>query len=298
MRSAASPSLVSSERRAIEYASMVRVGLVGCGTIGSRLALALQRNYADVARVIALYDINPSHALALQQRLTNAPPITPLSTLIRRSHLVIEAASAHAASRLIKQALRANRSVLIMSVGGLLGSARWQTLAHRSTGRVYIPSGALVGLDGVKAMAIGRIRRASLTTRKPPRALFSAPYVRRRGLRLNRLTKPRVIFDGSPRAAVAAFPQNTNIAAALTLAMQSSAQPAGRSAARAPVRIRVIADPTIRVNRHELVVVSDCGRFECQVESVPSANPKTSELAVRSAIATLGRIFRPIAVGT
>ena len=176
-----------------------------------------------------------------------------------------------------------------MSVGGLLRDQTWQRLARRSRSRVYLPSGALAALDGVKAMAVGRILRLSLTTRKPPRALASAPYVRRRRLHLERLTRPSVIFEGSPRAVVGAFPQNTNVAAALALA-------GGRAGARA--RIRVVADPSIRRNIHELDVQGDCGRIRCRIESRPSANPKTSELAVRSAVATLARIFDPVHLGT
>jgi len=176
-----------------------------------------------------------------------------------------------------------------MSVGGLLRNTEWQRLARRSTGKVYIPSGALAGLDGVKAMAIGRITKLSLTTSKPPRALAEAPYVQRRRLRLDRLRRPSVIFEGSPRAVVRAFPQNTNVAAALALA-------SGQWGAHA--RIRVIADPSLHRNQHEVEVEGDCGRIRCMVQSVPSHNPKTSELAVRSAVATLERIFGVVAIGT
>jgi aspartate dehydrogenase len=97
------------------------------------------------------------------------------------------------------------------------------------------------------------------------------------------------VFEGSARAVVEAFPQNTNVAAALTLA-------SGLSEGR--TRIRVVADPTIRVNIHELEVEGDCGRIHCTIESRPSANPKTSELAVRSAVATLGRLFDSVLIGT
>lgn len=176
-----------------------------------------------------------------------------------------------------------------MSVGGLLRDQRWRRAAGRSKGKVYLPSGALAGLDGVKALAVGRIRTVSLTTRKPPRALADAPYVRQKRLKLQRLRRPRVVFEGSAREAVQAFPQNTNIAAAVTLA-------SGLSSDR--TRVTVIADPTIRRNRHELDVAGDCGRIRCEIESRPSANPKTSELAVRSAIATLGRLFEPVVIGT
>ncbi len=276
---------------------MVRVGLVGCGTIGSQLALALHRDYAHAASIVALHDVDRTHALALQRRLSARPPIVSLPTLIRTSQLVIEAASVETAGVVVTRALRANRSVFVMSVGALLRDRTWPRAARRSRGKVYVPSGALAGLDGVKAFAVGQIRRASLTTRKPPQALAGAPYVRRRGLRLERLTRPSVIFEGPPRAAVEAFPQNTNVAAALTLALCRLGAKEG-VAPRAPVRIRVVADPTIRVNVHELEVEGDCGRLTCRIESRPSANPKTSEVAVRSAIATLGRLFDAVQIGT
>ena len=268
---------------------MVRVGLVGCGTIGTQLARAIQRQYRHAARIVALHDCHPTHAIVLQRRLRHHPPVCSLPTLIRKSHLVLEAASAQISGQVVRRALRAHRDVLVMSVGGLLEDRTWQRIARRSRGRVYIPSGALAGLDGVKAMAVGTIRSVSLTTRKPPRALSSAPYVQRRRLRLDHLKQPSVIFEGSPRDVVKAFPQNTNVAAALALA-------SGASASRA--RIRVVADPGIRANVHELEVIGDCGSVRCRIQSRPSANPKTSEIAVRSAVATLGRIFDPVTIGT
>lgn len=268
---------------------MVRVGLVGCGTIGSRLAVALQRHYPHDARIAALHDVDHARARALQRRLHPRPPIVSLSRLIRASRLVIEAASVEAAGEVVRRALAARRDVFVMSVGALLRDQGWRRLARRAGRKVYIPSGALAGLDGVKAMATGRIRRLTLTTRKPPRALAEAPLVRRRGLILARLARPTVLFEGSPRAVVRAFPQNTNVAAALALA-------AGRSGGRA--RIRVVADPSLRRNVHELEVESAGGRMTCRIESRPSANPKTSELAVHSAIAALGRVFDTVLIGT
>lgn len=268
---------------------MVRVGLVGCGTIGSQLALAVQRKYPAAARMTGLHDADRSRAAALQRRLRSHPPILSLPALIHSSHLVIEAASAGVALEVVQRALRAKRSVLVMSVGGLLRGSSWQRLARRSGATVYIPSGALAGLDGVKAMAVGRIRRVSLTTRKPPRAFAGSAYVRGRGLALERLRKATLLFEGPPGQAVKAFPQNTNVAAALALA---SRVPHSR------IRIRVVADPSVRRNTHELDVQGDGGRIRCTIESRPSANPKTSEMAVRSAVATLERIFGSIAIGT
>ncbi|PIQ83765.1 MAG: aspartate dehydrogenase [Candidatus Omnitrophica bacterium CG11_big_fil_rev_8_21_14_0_20_63_9] len=273
---------------------MVRVGLIGCGTIGSRVALTLARKYRSVARIVALHDADPSRARSLARRLPSHPPVVALSALLRRSQLVLEAASVDAAAKVVGPALRAHRSIFVMSVGGLLINRTWQGLLRASRGRVYIPSGALAGLDGMKAMALGRITRATLTSRKPPRALASAPYLQRRGVRLAGVKRPTVVFHGSPEAVVKAFPQNTNVAAALTLAVSH-----GKAAARRPsIRIRVVADPTITRNIHEVEILGDCGRLWTRVESRPSRNPKTSELAVRSAIATLERIFGSAQIGT
>ncbi len=268
---------------------MIRVGLVGCGTIGSRVALALQQQYRGAARVTALHDHDLTHAHALQRQLRPSPRVLSLDRLIRASDLVVETASAEIAPTVVVRALRAHRDVLVMSVGGLLRDQRWRAAAGRSKGRVHIPSGALAGLDGIKALAVGRIRAVSLTTSKPPRALADAPYVKRNRMQLTGLRRPRVVFDGSARDVVRAFPQNTNIAAALALA-------SGRPASQ--VRVTVVADPSLRRNRHEVDVEGDCGRIRCQIESRPSQNPKTSELAVRSAIAALARLFEPVTVGT
>ncbi len=268
---------------------MIRVGLVGCGTIGSQLARALQQQLAHAARLTAIHDVDPSCAARLQRRLHPHPSVVPLPELIRRSDLVLEAASAEAVPEVVARSLRAHRSVFVMSVGGLLRNTSWRRLVRRSRGKLYIPSGALAGLDGIKAMALGRLHAAQLTTRKPPRALQAAPYVRSRRLRLDRLTRPSVIFQGTPRRAVKAFPQNTNVAAALSLA---SGLPDRK------IRIRVVADPSIRRNIHEVEVTGDCGRIQCRIESRPSSNPKTSEVAVRSAVAMLHRIVGQVSIGT
>jgi aspartate dehydrogenase len=178
-----------------------------------------------------------------------------------------------------------------MSVGALLQDGSWRALAERGRATVHVPSGALAGLDGIRAMASGRLTHASLTTRKPPRALADAPYVRSRGIRLRGLRRPKTVVQGSPAGAVKAFPQNINVAAALALAASSGG-------GRPTIRVRVVADPSIRRNTHELDVRGDSGRIRCRIESVPSANPKTSELAVRSAVATLGRLFGRVQLGT
>jgi len=277
---------------------MRTVGIVGCGTIGTALARALEQEYATQARLVALCDRSAAQAHILQTRLRSHPPIVSLPQLIRRAQLVIEAASVSVSSLVAQLALTANRDVLIMSAGGLLQRpALWQTAAGRSRGHLYLPSGALCGLDGVKAMALGSIRRISLTTRKPPRALAGAPGLARRKIQLERLRRATVVFAGSPLEAIRAFPQNTNVAATLTLS--ALVYRSSRSGRRPKITVRVIADPRARRNSHEVEVEAEAGRLIARLESRPSTeNPKTSEMAIRSALVTLKQLFAPVRIGT
>ncbi|MBI3324239.1 MAG: DUF108 domain-containing protein [Candidatus Omnitrophica bacterium] len=274
---------------------MTRVGIVGCGAIGSALAKAVDRSYADRAKVVALADCELAHAKQLQQQLRSRPSIVSIPELIRRSQLVVEAASVSVAERVARLALAADRDVLVMSAGGLLAGG-WRPAARRSRGRLYVPSGALSGLDGLKAMALGTIRRIRLTTTKPPKALASAPGVRALGKRLEQLRRRRVVFRGSPAQAVRAFPQNTNVAATMAL---GCAWQTARPSCRVPMTVQVVADPAAIGNRHELEIEADCGRISVRVESRPSAkNPRTSELAIRSALASLAQLLQPVRIGT
>lgn len=261
----------------------LRIGIIGCGAIGSALATVIDRDYGARAQVVGLVDVDRARAAALAARLHPRPVVTSLPQLIRRCDLVIEAAGVAVAPRVCRLGLAAGRDVLIMSTGGLLSQASlWPQLAQRSRGALYVPSGALCGLDGIKAMA-GTIRRLRLTTRKPPRALGITRTLR----------APTLLFRGSPADAIKRFPQNTNVAATMMLTATLSG---GR---RPAATVRVIADPALKVNTHELEVDSDCGTLRVRVQSRPStSNPKTSELAIRSALATLRQVLAPVRVGT
>ena len=273
---------------------MTRVGLVGCGTIGSALAKAIERNYADVARVVALCDSDFLHAQRLQQKLSGHPPIVSLSRLLSRSDLILEAASASISCSVARRALSAGCDCLVMSTGGLLGHLpQLARAARRSHANLLLPSGALGGLDAVKALSMGMLRRVRLTTRKPPRALAGSPFAITRRLRLNGLRQPRIVFTGSPSKVVRAFPQNTNVAATVALACARSGFPTNR------IQVRVVADPSLRRNVHELSVIGDAGQVEVRIESRPSRdNPKTSETAIRSALAVLDQAFGSVRIGT
>ena len=191
--------------------------------------------------------------------------------------MILEAASPSAVPALLKKARRYRRQLLVMSTAGLLTSQRLLRQAQEEGCVVSIPSGALIGVDGLKAFAGGSLKKVTLTTRKPPRSFGLKP-----------LRKAKVLFEGSALKAVRLFPQNVNVAATVILAGVSTKK----------FRVRVIADPTLFRNTHELLAEGKDGRFLCRAENLPSENPKTSRLAILSATAALRQMFQTVHVGT
>ena len=226
-----------------------------------------------------IYDNNPQRSQLLCQRLRSAIPVLAPEKLVPECDLLIEAASTQAVPQLLSLVIAHKKSMLVMSTGGLLLNPALLKRAIRSQIPVYAPSGALVGLDGIKAAATEGLRSVTLTTRKPPRAFTG----------LGCLKRPQLLFQGSAGKAVMAFPQNINVAATLALA--------GLGPAR--TRVRLIADPAVRENIHEVEAVGSFGRLFSRTENRPSAeNPKTSRLAFQSAVVTLRQILQPFKVGT
>lgn len=267
----------------------LKIGLIGCGAIGSRLAREIKFRFRNEARLVGIYDRDLEKARALGRRLKLSPAILPPTQIVARCDLIIEAASAEAVGPLLLQVIAQRKSLLLLSTGGLLKHRRLLREASHLNVPVYLPSGALAGIDGVKAASLGGLKSVTLTTRKPPEAFRGAPFVGRRRILLNSLRRPRLLFEGSVTEAVKAFPQNVNVAATLALAGGTSAR----------TRVRVVADPTIRRNIHEVEASGDFGRLSIRIVNRPSPeNPKTSRLATLSALATLQQILEPVKIGT
>lgn len=269
---------------------MIKVGVIGCGTIGTELSIACQRRFGDEVTLEAIADIDIARAHKLQKKLRPKPRILAIDDLIRRCDLVIEAASARTSADIAKKALSQGKDVMIMSVGGLLGREK-EMLRLSKTHRccLYIPSGGIVGIDGLKAAKIGRIHRVQITTRKPPQGFEDAPYVIRHKIKLKNLKAEKVLFEGNAAAAVRGFPKNINVSATLSMA--------GLGARK--TKVRIIATPQMLMNVHEVYVVGDFGSFYTRSENFPSEqNPKTSRLAILSAVATLERILKNVKIGT
>lgn len=212
--------------------------------------------------------------------------------LIRSVDLVIECASQDAVRLIVPQALQAGRNVMVLSVGAFVDKELRETLfglAKQHNCKLYFPSGAVVGIDGINSACREGVSSVTLTTRKPPSGLLGAPYLVEHGIEPGTLKNETVLFEGAASEAVKAFPSNVNVAATISLA--------GIGFDRTMVKI--IADPSLSRNVHEITVEGEFGRFCTRVENLPSHdNPKTSYLAALSAISTLKKILCPVQIGT
>jgi len=269
----------------------VRVAIIGCGAIGSVLAKAVDEGYVDV-ELVALMDIVKEKCSELAASLGRCKPdiVTDIDELLAKEpDVVVEAASQQAVRDYAKKILSEGISLVVLSVGALMDSEflkELEDLAHRHNAYIYIPSGAIAGLDAVKALRRVGFRKILLRTRKPPKSLrFSKNYT----LQLSRASGPVTIYKGVASEAVKLLPFNINVAATLSLA-------AGKD-----VEVEVLADPSIQRNVHEIVIESPASNIVVRVENVPSPeNPRTSYLAALSAIELLRRIAgdERIIVGT
>jgi aspartate dehydrogenase len=263
-----------------EQGQKLRVGILGTGAIGQVLAGAIDRGEIP-AVLVAFSDQDVARAEEFAASLNHRVPVVSLDELVRRSDLIVDAAGQAALPAIVPLALAGGKDLLVMSVGGMLGREEWFALARERGCRIHIPSGAIAGLDGIRAAGRGHLRSVSLTSRKPIAALRSGKYVVDRGIDLDSFKEATTIFSGSPEEACRAFPTTSNVAATLRLTVGTAAE----------VLVQVVAVPGGSENVHEIVATGDFGRMRVVLENVPSPdNPRTSRLAALSALATLDGI--------
>ena len=270
--------------------SKLRIGIVGCGAIGSSLAKTIVKDFAKEAVLAGLYDIDNRKTRALNKAISKRNNIVclRLQQLISKSDLVIEAAAASASYKIARQALLKGRDIMVMSVGGLLGRLeRLRSLAKANQANIYIPSGALSGIDALKAAGLFRMKSVTLITSKHPKAFKGVKYLEK--VDLSKIKKDKVLFFGSAKEAVKKFPQNINVAAILSLAGLGEDK----------TQVKIIASPEVKRNIHEVRIEARAATIVTRTENILHPdNPKTSFLAFLSAVATLKQILNPVKIGT
>lgn len=266
------------------------ISIIGCGAIGSEVALSVDRMMIENVTISSFLDIKPENAEILKSKLSNNNPIVfnnfsdyIKSDTLKDVDLVVEAASQNALTSYLNPIILLKKDILVMSVGAFANPDFFSQViknVEKNDINLYVPSGAIAGIDAIKSVR-NSISYVTLTTTKNPDSLKDSPFFKKTNLTLDSIKKRTLIFEGSAIEAVQNFPANVNVAALLGLA----------SIGVEKTKVNVIADPSLRINKHEIKVIGKFGELIVRVKNVPSVtNPKTSYLAILSVIELLRSI--------
>ncbi len=267
-----------------------KLGIIGCGNIGLQVAGFVKNGLKEKLYLAGIWDNNPE-ALDKAVKKVKTKPFKSLPDLVRNCNVVVEAASQDAVQEVFSSPsnLKGKR-IIVVSVGGVVRN--WKIIRpvlEKYGINLYLPSGAVCGIDGISAAAMGKVRKCAITTVKPPKGLEGNSYLSRRRVSLKNLRSEKTVFSGDVYKAIKYFPKNINVAAALYLALQRKIK----------VEVKIVASPFVKRNIHKVELFSDTANIKLEVENIPSpANPKTSALTVFSISRLLSKMVSPLKIGT
>ena len=262
---------------------MIKIGIVGCGAIGSEVALAIDRREIHM-ELCAIYDVQKERAIDLKRQLQESVPEIPetMEAFVSKADLIFEATHLDGMKGVAEECLKQGKDLFVMSVGGLILYPEILEKIGCSKCKISFPSGGIAGLDGMKALKLSGIESVMLKSTKPLKALVSSPgfgeYLKSHNTKPEDISDAVTIFDGNVNEAVPLFPQNVNVGATLAIVGIGPEK----------TRVKVVADPHGDKNIHEITCLSKAGSAYFRTENVPyPKNPKTSYLAILSAISKL-----------
>lgn len=270
-----------------------KLGIIGCGAIGSKVAAHIQQHMSTLWRVVGLCASTPASAEPVAEALQ--VPVLERSRLLETADCIVEATRAAVMPSIVRECIAAQIPVITVSVGGFALDPDLQHEVENSGLRVYVPSGAIAGLDGIMALREQGLDSVELTTVKHPHSLPLAALEQACACLptdfANGLVSAdsRVIFTGSAGEAIHLFPANANVAIALSLA----------GLGFQTTQMRIIADPHAQTTIHCVRARAGQNVLECITRPVPLAdNPRSSQLVVMSVLATLRKLGTSLQVGT
>jgi aspartate dehydrogenase len=264
------------------------VGLIGLGSMGSFVAREIMKGEIPGILLVAAADIRPPSPDLLQELQRHSVSLVQSFEGLGNFpiRLVIECANQKVVTECADFFLAKGIDLLLMSVGALVQGSLFSQLTARAEEkgcRIYLPSGAIGAIDALQAAKLRGLDEVTLTTRKPPRSLGPIE-----GMNLEGLSEARVLFEGPATEAVVKFPQNVNVAATLSLAGLGPEK----------TRVRVVADPGVQQNIHEIRARGAFGYFEIRLANWPNPdNPKTSLLSCLSVVSLLKRVRGTVQMG-
>jgi len=236
-----------------------KIGLIGCGAIGTVLAEAIERKLV-ICDELVVFDADAAKAQKLKASLTFPVKIANSvdQLLAAKPKVVVEAAGQQAVRDYFDKLVASNAEIIIMSTGALLS-------LNVDDPKIHFPAGAIGGLDAIAAAANAAITEVTLTSRKNPKALNKTN------------TEETIVYEGTAKEAARLFPREMNVAATLALTVKP-----------VQVKVKVVSDPKVTRNTHEINVKWRYGEMQLRFANDPHPdNPHTSALAAWAAIQLL-----------
>ena len=262
-----------------------RVGIVGYGSIGKEIIAATRRHEIPNAKIVALfdkestvfnsvdYDTGELHLFSDFDEFYN-------SKIYSNIDIIIECASKGAVKEYGMKIIKSKKVLIVLSVGAFSDEdylRELQNLSKLNNTRILIPTGAIAGLDSIRSVK-KYLNTVTIVTTKNPKSLVGAPYFKSSKIRIDEISKETVLFEGNAADAIELFPANVNVAVSIALA----------GIGLVKTQVKIVADPTLSVNKHEIVGEGAFGKLHIVVQNIPSpSNPRTSYLASLSAIECL-----------
>ncbi|WP_292601692.1 aspartate dehydrogenase [Methanobrevibacter sp. UBA212] len=253
----------------------MKVGIIGCGAIANIITTSIvsEESNIDIAYFFDK-DIERAENIA---SLAGGVAVLDFEDMLRDVDLVLECASPDSVKHFAPIVLERGIDMIVMSIGAFMDTDFYTDvlkIARDNNAKIHLPSGAVVGLDGIKAVAKFGLKEVSLVTRKSPKSLGKD------------IDTEEVLFEGKASDAVKEFPLNINVAATISMACNRD------------IDVKIIVDPKVDRNVHEITARGDFGEFKTITMNYPcAANPKTSMLAALSAIRLLKSFNETISVG-
>ena len=251
---------------------MVRLGLIGFGHM-ARLVMDIWNKSPEPKPQVVGIQVLPELLESVNTYLKGSIPVVDdLKELLALDpDVVVECATQEALRINGPEVLRQGRDLLIISNGALADEKLLNELheaARQGYSRLFVPSGAVGGMDVLSAARLGGLDEVYQSLSKPPRSWKNTPAEGK--IDLDSLTERVCIFSGTAREASELFPQNANVTATVALA--------GVGFDRS--KVELFADPSLTGPVHVINARGAFGtlHFELQGVSLPD-NPKTSLLA-------------------
>ena len=270
-----------------------RVGLVGSGTIGGFVIDNVMENKIEGVEIAVVCGRSEKSRGREKVAEYGLPWITDTDELFNYDlDVIVEVASQETLEKIGVKVLKSGIDLIPISLGALVDGNLLENLieaAKEGGSVVHIPSGGIGSLDALQAAIIAGVDKVTMTTRKHPIAWTDIPYVEAMNIDLDSLEEEYLLYEGPARDCVKEFPQNINIAAALSMAGIGFDK----------TIIRILADPKVEYNTHEIRVEGNAGRYTITFENVPvPSNPRTTYMACLSILAALEKIRSPFHMGT